>query len=70
LRNPLAAIASSVALTSGPGAHTGRALDVLQRQTRHMTRLINNPLDVTRVTHGILRLGRMSVDLGAGVAVG
>src|SRR5262249_33949229 len=36
---------------------------VLRRQTAHMTRLVNDLLDITRVKHGKLRLEREPIEL-------
>jgi two-component system, chemotaxis family, CheB/CheR fusion protein len=63
LRNPMAAMQSALALISATDERSGRALAVLRRQSAHMTRLINDLLDITRVKHGRLRLQRAAVDL-------
>ena len=63
LRNPLAAIQGSAALISPSDDRSRKAVAVLGRQTRHMTRLINDLLDVTRVRHGRVRLERTAVDI-------
>jgi PAS domain S-box-containing protein len=66
LRNPLAPIRNSVYLL-GRAAHGGeqarRALAVIDRQVHHMTRLIDDLLDVTRISRGKIRLQRERVDL-------
>src|SRR5262249_36778611 len=61
LRNPLGAITSSLALISAADDRSRRALAVLQRQTRHMTRLVGDLLDIARVKHGKLRLERSPI---------
>jgi PAS domain S-box-containing protein len=68
LRNPLAPISNAVELL---GAH-GRAdpaLDaargIIERQSRHMVRLIDDLLDVSRITSGKLMLRRERVALSA-----
>lgn len=71
LRNPLAAIlsASSILKTRGalePGAL--RAADVVGRQAQHMTTMIEDLLDVARITEGKLELHREPVELQAVVA--
>lgn len=63
LRNPLSAIVSSLGLVSASDDRSRRAVAVLQRQVTHMTRLINDLLDITRVKYGKLRLDRRPVDL-------
>jgi len=65
LRNPLAAICNSVAL-AGLGAQpeaTRTALAIIERQSRHMTRLVSDLLDVSRITRNKLRLQRRPTDL-------
>src|SRR5205814_2184646 len=56
LRNPMAAIQGSLSLISTPDDRSARALAVLQRQTRHMNRLVDDLLDIARVRYGKLRL--------------
>jgi two-component system CheB/CheR fusion protein len=63
LRNPLAAIQASLALMTAADDRSQKALDVLRRQGQHMTRLVSDLLDVTRVRRGTVRLERASVDL-------
>jgi len=63
LRNPMSAIQSAVSLLSVTDDRSRRAQAVLERQIRHMTRLVNDLLDTTRVKHGRLRLERVPVDL-------
>jgi signal transduction histidine kinase len=60
LRNPLAPIRTGVQLLSAaPPAETARrTLDVMQRQVGHMVRLIEDLLDVSRITRGKLELRR------------
>jgi signal transduction histidine kinase len=67
LRNPLAPILNSVYVLerSAPGGEQSeRAREVIQRQSLHMTRLIDDLLDVTRISRGKVRLQRERVDLG------
>jgi PAS domain S-box-containing protein len=66
LRNPLGAISSAVRLLqiAGGEAHTAQlARDVITRQTRQLTRLVDDLLDVTRVTTGKIVLARQALDL-------
>jgi signal transduction histidine kinase len=67
LRNPMAAIQSSLTLLTAADDRSRRGLDVLHRQMRHMARLVNDLLDVTRVTHGGLHLHREPIDIGQAV---
>jgi len=59
----MAAILSSLPLVTVTDDRATRALAVLQRQTQHMTRSINDLLDVTRVRHGKLRLERSPTEI-------
>ena len=66
LRNPLAPIRNSLYLLdrSVPeGSHVKRALAVIDRQVAHMSRLIEDLLDVTRITKGKIVLTRSRLDL-------
>jgi signal transduction histidine kinase len=66
LRNPLAPIRNSLYLLARPGAgpeQVARALEVLDRQTRHLTRLVDDLLDVTRIERGKVELQRSRLDL-------
>jgi PAS domain S-box-containing protein len=70
LRNPLAPIMYSAALLERvvhePAGR--RSLDVINRQVRRMTRLVDDLLDVSRVTQGKVSLKRDTVDISALVA--
>jgi signal transduction histidine kinase len=66
LRNPLAPIRNAVYLLqraspADPEAHWG--LDVIDRQLRQMTRLIDDLLDLSRITHNTLELRPRRLDL-------
>ena len=65
LRNPLAPVRSSVALLKLGASTTsvGPVADVIDRQTRHMARLLDDLLDVSRITRGRLELRRERVGL-------
>jgi two-component system CheB/CheR fusion protein len=59
LRNPLGAMLNSVELLQRPSRSTEevqRASDVLQRQIRHLLRLVDDLLDVERLSHGKIAL--------------
>ena len=64
LRNPLAAVNNAVAVLeiSRDPAYTASARDMIARQVRHLTRLIDDLLDVARITQGKIRLQRNLVD--------
>jgi len=66
LRNPLAPIrtaAQSLSLQVLPAAETLRASGIINRQVRHMARLLDDLLDVSRITRGQLELRRDHVAL-------
>ena len=67
LRNPLGAIAGAIGvigrLASGD-ERIARASAVIGRQVQHLSRLVDDLLDVTRLTHGKVRLDRRPLDLG------
>jgi signal transduction histidine kinase/ActR/RegA family two-component response regulator len=65
LRNPLAPIAAAADLLRRPGADASRvdhASTIIARQVRHMTGLIDDLLDVSRVTRGLVKLDRHTLD--------
>lgn len=66
LRNPLAPIRSAVSLLqSEPGGASHRpALDVIDRQLRQLVRMVDDLLDVSRITHGRIELRREATELG------
>jgi PAS domain S-box-containing protein len=67
LRNPLAPVLNSVhVMRQSPDDPTlvQFAGNMVERQVRHMARLIDDLLDVTRLTHGKLRLRPERVELG------
>jgi signal transduction histidine kinase/CheY-like chemotaxis protein len=66
LRNPLSAIAAAGELLQRPGVPpeaSSRAGRIIRRQTVHFTRLIEDLLDVARISAGKMTLHRESVDL-------
>ncbi|MCC6681385.1 MAG: response regulator [Phycisphaeraceae bacterium] len=66
LRNPLMTIAHAAALWPGQGElnpQTRKAADLIARQTRQMTRLVNDLLDISRINHGRLVLQTDKFDL-------
>ena len=71
LRNPLAPIRTAVQLLRlkelGP-QQRGRARDVIERQVEHLVTLIDDLLDVSRITRGMITLQREPVLVGAIVA--
>jgi two-component system, chemotaxis family, CheB/CheR fusion protein len=66
LRNPLAPILNALLVLRTPGAREGDlewAREIMERQVRHMVRLIDDLLDVSRVMQGKIQLRRERVDL-------
>lgn len=69
LRTPLAALgAAAHVLRNAPsGDGTRRATEVVTRQVGHMTRLIEDLLDLSRVTRGKVSLARQPLNLASAV---
>ena len=68
LRNPMAPIVNAVQLLRMPGASGAvaqRALDALDRQAGHMVRLVDDLLDLSRITTGKIELRREPVTLAS-----
>ncbi len=68
LRNPLSAVVNAMSLLSLPDLsadEAGQARLIVQRQLQNMTRLIDDLLDVARVTRGKITLQSEVVDLQA-----
>jgi PAS domain S-box-containing protein len=65
LRNPLAAINNAVQLTLRPGSEHSLEWSkaVIERQARHLARLLDDLLDVSRITQGKIQLRKEHVDL-------
>jgi signal transduction histidine kinase/ActR/RegA family two-component response regulator len=65
LRNPLAPIRFALEMLKGdaPQATGERARDVIERQVRQLVRLVDDLLDVSRITAGKIQLRRESLDL-------
>ncbi|WP_051361698.1 GAF domain-containing protein [Solimonas soli] len=71
LRNPLAPIRNSLALLAREGGDPSvfsHARDILDRQTRHLVRLVDDLLDVSRITQNKLELRRERIDLADAIA--
>jgi signal transduction histidine kinase len=68
LRNPLAPIASAAELlkiSTLDEARVRRSSEVISRQVKHMTSLVDDLLDISRVTRGLIQLEHVVVDIGA-----
>ena len=70
LRNPMAPIQHSVELLDrlDIDERAGHAVDVIRRQSRQLTRMVDDLLDVSRITRGRIELERQAVDLAAVVS--
>jgi signal transduction histidine kinase len=66
LRNPLGAISTAaevLKVTPAAGKPETRAHEVIARQVGHITRLVDDLLDIERVVSGKIRLNRQPLDL-------
>jgi PAS domain S-box-containing protein len=73
LRSPLAPILNAtklLAVSGEPGARREHARDIIERQTAHLARLVDDLLDVSRITRGTIDLQREPLALDAVVAAG
>ncbi|MPQ55410.1 response regulator [Duganella sp. FT27W] len=71
LRNPLSAISSAAALIGLPGVSVDgvqRAKKIIERQSQHLGRIVDDLLDLSRAMSGKILLDRAPVDLAALVA--
>ena len=68
LRNPLAPIRNAVTVLrhrSGDNPDAVRAQDVIDRQVSHLVRLVDDLLDVSRITRGKIQLKLQEVDVAS-----
>jgi two-component system, chemotaxis family, CheB/CheR fusion protein len=66
LRNPLGAVVTATAMLKAidsPNGHKTRTVEVLERQSRQMARLLDDLLEASRVTQNKIELRRRVVDL-------
>ena len=66
LRNPLAPIRNAIGIMAMAGETSPQVnwcRDVIERQTMYLTRLVDDLLDVSRITRGKLRLKALPMDL-------
>ena len=68
LRNPLAPIVTAIELLKRQGHAATREVATIDRQSQHLVRLVDDLLDIARVTRGKLELERRMVELRAIVA--
>ncbi|GAB2518363.1 hybrid sensor histidine kinase/response regulator [Lysobacter humi (ex Lee et al. 2017)] len=69
LRNPLAPISTAAHLLASATeqAQLQRIADIIGRQASHLTHLVDDLLDVSRVTRGLIQLERETLDLADAV---
>jgi signal transduction histidine kinase len=71
LRNPLAPIVTALQLLRLRGVEAGqRERTIIERQVRHLVGLVDDLLDISRVTRGKIRLSPVPTELGEAVAKG
>jgi signal transduction histidine kinase/ActR/RegA family two-component response regulator len=63
LRNPLGAILLAAQMRDEDGRLDGAHADLIERQSQHLTRLVNDLLDLSRVAAGKIVLKKKLVDL-------
>ena len=71
LRNPLAPIATAAELLKRGGLDARavhQASEIIARQAEHMSALVNDLMDVSRVTRGLVTLEKDEVDINAIIA--
>jgi PAS domain S-box-containing protein len=71
LRNPLAPLLNALLILKRPDADhatLAEARDLAERQVHHLARLVDDLLDVSRITHGKIELRKERVELQAAVA--
>lgn len=71
LRNPLAPISAGAHILgklAGSDPRVARTSEIIARQVRHMTKIVDDLLDVSRVTRGLVTLEQSTVDLAEVVA--
>jgi signal transduction histidine kinase len=68
LRNPLAPIRNALHILKSPeaiGSRAAQVRDMMDRQVTHLTRLVDDLLDVSRITRGKIRLQAETVEVPA-----
>lgn len=66
LRNPLAPISTAAQMLKVPSlseARVRQAGDIITRQVKHMTSLVDDLLDLSRITRGLVQIAHEDVDL-------
>lgn len=65
LRNPLAPISTAIQLLRLTEDPPRREHEIIERQTRHLVRLVDDLLDISRIVHGKIELRRETADLAS-----
>jgi signal transduction histidine kinase/DNA-binding response OmpR family regulator len=67
LRNPLAPIMTALQLMAlrGDTSNTRKEQQVIERQVRHLARLVDDLLDIARVTRGKIQINKQRLDLAS-----
>jgi PAS domain S-box-containing protein len=71
LRNPLAPVRNALYVLKQPGADgtiMQQARDTAERQVQHMARLLDDLLDVSRISRGRIELRKEAIDVSAVIA--
>jgi len=68
LRNPLAPITTALSLLRRQNVRS-REIDIIERQTRHLSNLVDDLLDVSRIASGRVQLRKAPVELADVVAL-
>jgi PAS domain S-box-containing protein len=63
LRNPLTPILTSARLLERLGSDARQDVDVIVRQVKHLGRLVDDLLDMSRLAHGAVKLSKQQLDL-------
>ncbi|MGE3544767.1 MAG: ATP-binding protein [Kofleriaceae bacterium] len=68
LRNPLAPIVTALQLMKLRGDHrSSKEQDVIERQVRHMVHLVDDLLDVSRISRGKIELKKRRIDIRSAI---
>lgn len=71
LRNPLAPIRNGLYILRMPNAGAtdrGRVVQMMEQEVQHLTRMVDDLLDVSRITRGKIQLRKETIDLASAVA--
>jgi signal transduction histidine kinase len=68
LRNPLAPIVTALQLIRLRDSHSADELNIIERQVRHLVRLVDDLLDVSRITRGKVELRKEPIEIESPIA--